>query len=312
VKARISPASQLVAFAVTVTLVLTVLAGLRRPSGAVPSGGQAESPAPGAPALASGPLPSPAATVTGYTVGPSPAPQNPSPAPAFPTPEPVAPARAASAAPPPASGPGPTHDPVASPAASRAGIPEGELALGTLLSLLRVAEEQRSGYDRALFIHWIDADDDGCDTRREVLITEAIDQPAVSGSCSLSGGRWYSLYDGVETTDPSTLDIDHVVALAEAWDSGAFGWSTDRRTRYANDLDVTWALIAVSASSNRQKSDQDPSSWLPPLASVECEYLAMWIAVKARWDLAVDVTEKAVLEREIGACPQTMSVPVAP
>ncbi len=154
-------------------------------------------------------------------------------------------------------------------------------------------------------------DGDGCDTRREVLIAEAVKAPIVGSNCYLTDGRWISLYDGIETTDPSTFDVDHVVALAEAWDSGASGWSADRRTRFANDLGVDWALIAVSASSNRSKSDRDPSDWLPPLLGVRCEYLSMWIAVKVRWTLSVDPAERTALEAGVGGCPQRVEVPPA-
>ena len=84
-----------------------------------------------------------------------------------------------------------------------------------------VAGEVRTGYSRDLFHLWIDADGDGCDTRAEVLISEAEDAPTVGSGCSLSGGRWFSYYDGVSQTSASALDIDHMVPLAEAWDSGA-------------------------------------------------------------------------------------------
>jgi Protein of unknown function (DUF1524) len=181
-----------------------------------------------------------------------------------------------------------------------------------LLAALVVAPEDRTGYDRSLFPHWIDADGDGCDTRREVLIDESLDPLTVSSGCALSGGRWESLYDGVETTDPSTFDIDHLVPLAEAWDSGASGWTLDRRTRYANDLGFAWSLIAVSASSNRSKGDRDPAEWLPPLASVRCDYTAMWLAVKVRWSLSIDDSETAALASDISGCSETVTVPLAP
>lgn len=103
------------------------------------------------------------------------------------------------------------------------------------------------------------------------------------------------MYDGLTFTDPSDLDIDHVVALAEAWDSGAYAWDSARRRAFANDLGVSWSLIAVSASSNRSKSDKDPAEWLPTSASVRCQYLGDWVAVKARWGLAVDDAERSAL-----------------
>lgn len=85
--------------------------------------------------------------------------------------------------------------------------------LQQLIAELVVAAEQGEGYDRDLFRHWIDADDDGCNTRREVLIAEAKVKPTVSGDCDLIGGQWYSVYDQVTTTDPSDFDVDHFIPL---------------------------------------------------------------------------------------------------
>lgn len=170
----------------------------------------------------------------------------------------------------------------------------------TALESLTVADESRTGYKRTLFTHWIDADGDGCNTRYEVLIAEAVKKPRIGAGCRLTGGRWVSAYDGVQTTLTSKLDIDHVVPLAEAWDSGASNWTPEQRTRFANDLDDPRALIAVTATSNRQKSDRDPAEWLPKRG--RCTYLVNWIAVKVRWALAVDPAEKNALLDLIDAC----------
>lgn len=177
--------------------------------------------------------------------------------------------------------------------------------LGTLLAMLRIAPEARAGYERSLFVHWIDADGDGCDTRHEVLIQEAIVKPTVGPRCSLTGGQWFSLYDGLTFTDPARLQIDHVVPLAEAWDSGASAWTPDRRMRFANDLDAWFALIAVSAASNESKADGDPADWMPPAAAAECPYLGAWLATKVRWDLAMDGREHDAIATDITACPST-------
>ena len=177
------------------------------------------------------------------------------------------------------------------------------LTLGQLLASLPVTDEHRAGYLRALFPLWVDADGNGCNTRQEVLIAEAVVAPTVGVGCSLSGGTWRSLYDGQVISAPSLLDIDHVVALAEAWDSGAFAWSTDRRLLFANALDVSWALIAVSASSNRTKSDNDPADWVPPDPSDLCRFVSSWIAIKARWALSVDPREGTALAGLILNCP---------
>lgn len=174
---------------------------------------------------------------------------------------------------------------------------------------LPVATESRTGYDRDLFNHWVDADGDGCSTRNEVLIAEAEDAPTVSASCALSGGRWFSYYDATSYSSASDLDIDHMVPLAEAWDSGASGWTADRREAYANDLGEDYALIAVSASTNRSKGDQDPAEWTPP-AGYDCRYVTEWVSVKHRWGLSVDSAEKSALTSLASGCSQTVSVEV--
>ena len=172
----------------------------------------------------------------------------------------------------------------------------------TLLAGLMVGAEHTAGYDRSKFPLWIDADHDGCDTRDEVLIAEAVTAPHVGSGCTLSGGTWFSKYDGISTTDPSTFDIDHLVPLAEAWRSGAWRWNTDTRTRYANDLGYGPDLVAVSAHTNRSKGDQEPTTWLPPRSSFDCTYSAWWVAVKWRWHLQVDQTEKDFLTGELRRC----------
>lgn len=172
--------------------------------------------------------------------------------------------------------------------------------LRTLVANLPVATEIRTGYSRDLFPHWIDADRDGCNTRYEVLIAEATTRPSVGSGCSLTGGRWYSYYDGAYWTDPSDLDIDHMVALAEAWDSGARSWTTSRRQSFANDLGDVRSLVAVTDNVNQAKGDQDPATWMP--ARDRCRYLGEWVAVKTRWRLTVDTAEKNALTSYAASC----------
>jgi hypothetical protein len=164
-------------------------------------------------------------------------------------------------------------------------------ALQELILQLPVAAEVAEGYDRDLFKHWIDADGDGCNTRKEVLIAEATVKPNVSGSCDLSGGQWYSPYDKVTTNNPSDFDIDHFVPLNEAWQSGAYSWSSTKRKEFANDLGFAKSLIAVTASSNRSKSDRDPPNWIPRNYDYLCEYVTSWVEVKLRWGLTADQPE---------------------
>ncbi len=167
---------------------------------------------------------------------------------------------------------------------------------------LDVGPERSRGYDRDKFVHWIDADGDGCDTRDEVLVAEAVEDPAVGSGCDLSGGQWFSWYDGEDVSDSSDLDIDHLVPLADAWRSGARGWTKATRKRFANDLGDRRSLTAVTASSNRSKSDRDPAEWLPPRQAGHCRYVREWVAVKTRWQLRVDRSEKQTLRRVVGDC----------
>ncbi|WP_422751960.1 HNH endonuclease family protein [Micromonospora sp. WMMD708] len=175
--------------------------------------------------------------------------------------------------------------------------------LTTAVANLTVAAENRTGYSRDLFPHWIDADGDGCTTRNEVLLAEAVNTPTVTGTCTLTGGRWYSYYDNAYWTATGDLDIDHMVPLAEAWDSGARTWTTSRRQAYANDLGDSRPLAAVTDNVNQAKGDQDPATWLPPYAAARCRYVTEWVATKTRWRLTVDSVEKSALTSLAGGCP---------
>lgn len=175
--------------------------------------------------------------------------------------------------------------------------------LVTAIGALPGASENRSGYSRDLFRHWVDADGDGCSTRNEVLIAEADDPVSVGSSCTLSGGRWYSYYDAVSQTSAGALDIDHMVPLAEAWDSGASSWSAATREAYANDLGDSRSLVAVTASENRSKGDQDVATWVPDHA--RCRYLREFVAVKLRWRLTVDSAERSAMTSLAGSCSNT-------
>ena len=160
------------------------------------------------------------------------------------------------------------------------------------MQTIRVENEYQVGYDRALFDHWRDIDGDGCDSRDQVLKRDSISLPQVDPvNCNVIAGDWVSPYDGGKWSNPSDIDIDHVVALKEAWDSGAWAWSAAQRKAFANDTSDSRTLLAVTDSVNQSKSDKDPSNWLPPLQSYTCTYLGNWIAVKVRWSLSMDSSE---------------------
>lgn len=175
--------------------------------------------------------------------------------------------------------------------------------LQTAISGLPVATEDRTGYVRTKFKHWVDADGDGCDTRKEVLIAEADDKVTVGPGCSLTGGRWFSYYDRVSWTDAGRIDIDHMVPLAEAWDSGASAWTAAQRQSYANDLGDYRTLVGVTDTVNQSKGDQDPAQWMPTYD--RCRYLREWVAVKIRWRLTIDSGEKSALQNISSGCTNT-------
>ena len=196
--------------------------------------------------------------------------------------------------------------------ASFTGAPVQPAAAGTVQAsqlpglLTEQADRNAGSYDRDLFNHWIDADSDGCDTRDEVLIEESTTSISVGASCTLSGGQWLSPFDDVSWTDPSDLDIDHMVPLAEAWRSGAWSWNATQRTQFANDLDVSYALIAVTDNVNASKSDRDPAQWMPPHEPYHCQYAIDWALVKYRWSLTADTSEMSALTSELsGSCGST-------
>ncbi|MER6477145.1 HNH endonuclease family protein [Streptomyces filamentosus] len=182
------------------------------------------------------------------------------------------------------------------------------LPVADAVAQLPVADEAREGYTRDKFRHWNAGLDpaDGCNTRAEVLLDEATSAPDVAAGCKLSGGTWLSYYDGQEVNDPGKLDIDHLVPLAESWDSGASGWDAARREAYANDQDAAVSLVAVTARSNRSKADKDPAEWMPPLPEAHCRYVGEWTATKLRWSLSVDQAEADALAVYAEACETTV------
>ncbi|MFD0558777.1 uncharacterized protein DUF1524 [Stackebrandtia endophytica] len=183
---------------------------------------------------------------------------------------------------------------------------EGATGSGLIdaIDQLSIEEEDRTGYSRDEFSDWITVD--GCTTRQLVLIEEDLTESAGVDDCSGGiDGEWSSVYDDVRVSEASGLDIDHFVPLAEAWDSGADQWSAERRATYAVYLDDDRHLIAVTAASNRSKSDKDPAEWLPEDPAAHCEYVATWVAIKIQWELSVDQAEYDALIEVAGGCSDT-------
>ena len=175
-----------------------------------------------------------------------------------------------------------------------------------LLRRLLVADESDGGldYDRDAYQPggWGDADGDGCNTREEVLIAEARSITQVDQACRPIDGTWWSWYDEVELDDPGDVQIDHMVPLLEAHQSGASEWASPRRVDFANDLGSPATLAAVSASSNQDKSARDPAEWKPPSRAAWCQYARDWTTVKVRWALTADPAEIVALREMLTTC----------
>ncbi len=147
-------------------------------------------------------------------------------------------------------------------------------------------------YDRKLYKHWIDEDRDCQDTRQEVLISESIELVVLDErGCKVISGLWNDPFTGNTYTDPSDLDIDHMIPLKEVHVSGGYAWSAERREQYANDISNPDVLIAVSRSANRSKGARDVAHWLPTNEGFRCEYVRRWAAVKEAWGLDMDEVE---------------------
>jgi len=182
-------------------------------------------------------------------------------------------------------------------------------ALAALATLAVKGRAPKTGYDRALFGQaWADVDRNGCDTRNDILrrdlIADAL-KPGTKGCLVLSG----SLHDPYTATTiafvrgqstSARVQIDHVVALSDAWQKGAQGWSTTRRTAYAND---PLNLLAVDGLTNQRKGDGDAATWLPPSKAYRCSYSARQVAVKAKYGLWVTGAERAALAGILTSCP---------
>ncbi|ARQ70303.1 HNH endonuclease family protein [Streptomyces marincola] len=167
------------------------------------------------------------------------------------------------------------------------------------LAALPVAAEDRTGYNRDLFPHWSNQGGN-CNTREVVLRRDGTGVET-DASCAAVRGSWYSVYDGATWRAASDVDIDHLVPLAEAWDSGADSWTTSRRQAFANDL-TRPQLLAVTDNVNQAKGDQDPAQWLPPRSAYHCVYARAWVHVKHHWGLSVDSAEKSALTRVLNGC----------
>jgi Protein of unknown function (DUF1524) len=182
-------------------------------------------------------------------------------------------------------------------------------AAAVLESLAVKGRAPKTGYDRAQFgPAWSDVDHNGCDTRNDILtrdLTAIIYKPGTH-NCLVLSGTLIDPYSGekIEFTRGvgSSLDvqIDHVVALSNAWQTGAFKLTYEKRLAFAND---PMNLLAVQGRLNSQKGDGDAATWLPPLKTIRCAYVAQQVVVKAKYGLWVTPPEKAAMVSLLAKCP---------
>ena len=168
----------------------------------------------------------------------------------------------------------------------------------------------KTGYTRDQFgPAWADIDRNGCDTRNDILkrdLTEEVFKEKTKPCVILSGtlidpfsGETINFVRGVVTSNE--VQIDHTVALSNAWQTGAFKLTADQRKAFAND---PLNLLAVKGRLNSQKGDGDAATWLPPLKSFRCEYVSRQIAVKIKYKLWFTAPEKEAMIRILKTCPE--------
>ena len=182
-------------------------------------------------------------------------------------------------------------------------------AVTTLATLTIKGRAPKTGYDRALFGQaWADVDRNGCDTRNDILRRDLTSYTLKAGThgCLVLKGTLNDPYTGTRIgfvrgqATSNAVQIDHVVALSDAWQKGAQQWSQTRRTGFAND---PLNLLAVDGPTNLRKGDADAATWLPPHKAGRCAYVARQIAVKHRYGLSVTTAERDAMVRVLTACP---------
>ncbi len=182
-------------------------------------------------------------------------------------------------------------------------------ALAALAALEVKGRAPRTGYERDRFgSGWVDTDRNGCDTRNDVLARDLTDEtfkPGTRDCVVLTGtladpysGRTIAFRRGQDTSDD--VQIDHVVALSDAWQKGAQQWDGAQREAFAND---PLNLLAVDGPLNMQKGDGDAATWLPPATSFRCAYVARQVAVKIRYGAWVTAAEKNTMATVLSTCP---------
>ena len=159
-------------------------------------------------------------------------------------------------------------------------------------------------YDRDDWKHWVDEDKDCQNTRHEVLIEESLASVTFKSErkCQVATGEWFDPYTGETITNATKLDMDHMVPLKNAHDSGGWAWDKDRKSAFANEMSQEHHLIAVTASANRSKGARGPEKWKPANRDYWCDYATDWVQIKVDWELSATKTEWAALQEMLQTC----------
>ena len=185
--------------------------------------------------------------------------------------------------------------------------PASTRADDVLATLVVKGRAPKTGYAREQFgAAWADVDRNGCDTRDDILNRDLTDKQWRPGThdCVVVAGVLDDPYTGRALTfakaNAAAVQIDHVVALSDAWQKGAASWDSGRRRVFAND---PLNLLAVDGPTNERKSDGDAATWLPPDRSYRCRFVARQVSVKAKWKLWVTAAERDAMARVLSRCP---------
>ena len=165
-------------------------------------------------------------------------------------------------------------------------------------------------YSRSQWKHWSDRDGDCQDARQEALISESLAAVAFESEreCRVETGRWYGAFAGVYVDAPGDLDIDHLVPLKNAHDSGGWAWDSARKEAYANYLGDPDHLIAVTKGANRSKGAKGPEEWRPPDEGYWCQYATDWTEVKMEWGLTMTQEETEAVIEMLDTCEEPVEV----
>lgn len=192
-----------------------------------------------------------------------------------------------------------------------AALPADTAALAVLATLPVKGRAPKTGYDReqSFGSAWQDVDQNGCDTRNDILARDLTGLVVDSG-CEVQSGTLLGPYTGLTIafergqTTSSLVQIDHVVALSNAWQTGAQQLSQQQRVALAND---PLNLLAVDGVTNSRKGDGDTATWLPPLNGYRCVYVARQVSVKAAHALWVTPAEHDAMTRILSDCPDELA-----